>query len=74
MRELKGFQRITLAPGEVRSVTFDVGPDELRYWSAATRDWVQDATSFDLWVGGDSTAEAGVQLDIAASWTEGTIQ
>ncbi len=74
VRELKGFQRITLAPGEVRSVTFDVGPDELRYWSAATRDWVQDATTFDLWVGGDSTAEAGVQLDIAASWTEGTIQ
>ena len=30
---------------------------ELRYWNAATRDWVIDATDFDVWVGGDSTAE-----------------
>ena len=33
------------------------GPAELRYWNAAARDWVIDASTFDVWVGGDSTAE-----------------
>ena len=29
--ELKGFRRITLAPGERRTVTFEVGPEQLSY-------------------------------------------
>ena len=33
-----------------------LGPAELRYWNAAVRDWVLDASTFDVWVGGDSTA------------------
>jgi beta-glucosidase len=57
VRELKGFERVTLAAGESRSVEFDLGPDELRYWNAAARDWVNDETTFDVWVGGDSTAQ-----------------
>jgi beta-glucosidase len=56
VRELKGFSRVTLAPGETRTVTFVLGPDELRYWSADRKDWVLEASTFDVWVGGDSTA------------------
>lgn len=56
IRELKGFERVTLAGGESRTVTFDLGPDQLRYWSAASRGWVQDATEIDVWVGGSSSA------------------
>lgn len=56
VRELKGFRRITLAPREKRTVQFTLGKDELTYWSAATRSWVQDAALFDVWVGGDSAA------------------
>ena len=33
MRELKGFERVTLQPGETKTVTFQLGPDELGYWS-----------------------------------------
>jgi beta-glucosidase len=57
VRELKGFQRISLAAGATRTVQFTLGPAELRYWNAAARDWVIDASTFDIWVGGDSTAE-----------------
>jgi beta-glucosidase len=32
--ELKGFQRVTLAPGETRTVSFDVGPEQLRFYNA----------------------------------------
>jgi len=56
VRELKGFERITLAPGETRTVRFALGPDALRYWSAARREWVRDAAEFDVWVGSDSSA------------------
>ncbi len=56
MRELKGFVRVSLAPGETRAVTFTLGPAELGYWSTSARKWVQDAEAFDLWVGSDSQA------------------
>jgi beta-glucosidase len=56
VRELKGFERIALAPGEKKTVHFKIGPEALRYWSAARRAWVQDAAVFDVWVGSDSTA------------------
>jgi beta-glucosidase len=64
VRELKGFQRLTLAAGETRTVRFALGPAELRYWSAAARDWVIDATTFDVWIGGDSTAEASATFGV----------
>ena len=57
VRELKGFQRVSLGAGESRTVQFALGPAQLRYWNAGTRDWVVDASTFDLWVGGDSTAQ-----------------
>ncbi|HZA74206.1 MAG TPA: beta-glucosidase BglX [Propionibacteriaceae bacterium] len=57
VRELKGFQRLHLAAGESQTVTFPVGSAELRYWNAAERDFVLDRSTFDVWVGGDSTAE-----------------
>ncbi len=56
VRELKGFQRATIAAGQSRTLRFRLGPDELRYWNAAARDWVIDATVVDVWVGGDSNA------------------
>ncbi len=65
VRELKGFRRITLAAGESRTLEFSLGPGELRYWNAAARDWVIDATTIDVFAGGDSTA------DLTASFTIG---
>jgi beta-glucosidase len=67
VRELKGFQRVTLQPGESRTLTFSVGPDERRYWNAAVRDWVSDDSTFDVWVGGDSTARLASTFDVASS-------
>ena len=64
VRELKGFQRITLEPGESRRVQFGLGPTELRYWSAALRDWIVDASTFDVWVGGDSTAQLSTTFEV----------
>ena len=56
VKTLKGFQRVRVPAGGSVTVTFTVGPEERRYWSAAPRDWVVDASTFDVWAGGDSTA------------------
>ncbi|HSD47569.1 MAG TPA: beta-glucosidase BglX [Pyrinomonadaceae bacterium] len=56
VRELKGFERIALAPGEKKTVRFTLGKSELTYWSAAVKGWVQEPATFDVWAGGDSNA------------------
>jgi len=66
VRELKGFRRVTLAAGESRTVRFEIGPAERRYWNAAVRDWVLDAAHFDVWVGGDSRAALATAFEISA--------
>jgi beta-glucosidase len=64
MRELKGFRRLTLKPGETQTVRFTLGPDELRYWSTSQGKWVQDAAAFDVWAGSDSTATLHANLEV----------
>ena len=57
VRELKGFQRVTLPAHSSQRVQFTIGPDQRRYWSTTARNWVLDGSTFDIWVGGSSTAE-----------------
>jgi beta-glucosidase len=57
VRELKGFQRVTLSPQASQQVQFKLGPEHRRYWSTTERDWVFDTSVLDVWVGGSSTAE-----------------
>jgi beta-glucosidase len=67
VRELKGFRRIALEAGETRTVEFVLGPDELRYWHPLERGWVIDASTFDVWVGGDVTAELHTEFQVQSS-------
>lgn len=56
VRELKFFERVTLAPGETKTVRFALGRAELTYWSAAEHAWVVEPSTFDVWAGADSSA------------------
>lgn len=56
VRELKGFERVTVKAGQTRTVTIPLRADDLRYWSAATKKWEEGAGTFDLWAGDSSTA------------------
>jgi beta-glucosidase len=64
VRELKGFRRFTLAPGEKQTVSFRLSKDELSFWSPATRVWAVEPGVFDVWVGEDSTAKLHAELEI----------
>ena len=63
VRELKGFSRVTLAPGETKHVTFALGFDELNFYNAALKETIEP-TTYDIWVGGSSLATAATSLKI----------
>ncbi|EGQ73959.1 glycoside hydrolase family 3 N-terminal domain-containing protein [Actinomyces sp. oral taxon 448] len=65
VRELKGFRRVAVPAGRTITVEFGLGPDELSYWSAASRTHVQDSsTTVDVYVGGSSLAEATTSFEV----------
>ena len=53
--ELKHFQRVTLAPGERRTVTFDLKPADLAFWNVEMHRVVEPGT-FTISAGNSSTA------------------
>jgi beta-glucosidase len=64
VRELKGFQRVNLKPGETRQVRFTLAAGDLRYWTAETSSWAQDESVFDVWVGGSSAADLATRFEV----------
>lgn len=63
VRELKGFTRVTLAPGEEKHVEFPLGFDELNFYNAEIKRTVEP-TTYTVWVGGSSLATAETSLKI----------
>ncbi len=53
VKELKGFKRVTLAPGETKTVTFTLAPDALRFWNKDMKRVVEPG-QFDIMVGDNS--------------------
>jgi len=63
VRELKGFARVTLAPGESKHVEFPLGFNELSFYNAEV-DHIVEPTTYDIWAGGSSLAAAETTLKI----------
>ncbi|MGD0829374.1 MAG: beta-glucosidase BglX [Terracidiphilus sp.] len=63
VRELKGFARITLAPGESKHLEFQLGFDELNFYNASIQRTVEP-TTYKVWVGGSSLATAETSLKV----------
>jgi len=61
--ELKRFQRITLQPGERRTVTFDLTPDDLALWSAEMKKVVEPGT-FTIYAGPNSVDLKSAKLTV----------
>ncbi len=62
VRELKGFQRIHLAPGARQRVTFQLDATALSHWNDARKDWVVDRVARTVWVGSDSQAGLSARI------------
>jgi beta-glucosidase len=60
-RQLKGFQRVTLAPGQSTTVTFTLDSHDMSYWKTKANNWVVPNGTFNVSVG-DSSALANLPL------------
>ncbi len=63
VRELKGFQKVQLKPGESKVVAFRLSADDLRFYNADLL-FRAEPGAFDLWVGGDSNATLGTRVTL----------
>ena len=63
VRALKGFQRIALAPGETKKVTFHPEPDAFAIWNDRNQFAVEPA-KVTLWIGPDSASGSDAKLEI----------
>jgi beta-glucosidase len=63
VRSLKGFQRVTLKPGDSRQLHFELGFPELSFFNVHSRQ-VVEPTHYTVWVGGSSQATEQAEFDV----------
>jgi beta-glucosidase len=63
VKELRGFERVSLDPGQTKTVEFTLGPEELSFLN---RDWhkVVEPGEFDIMVGGNSVDVSTAKLNV----------
>ena len=63
VRELKGFERVRLSPGESRHLEFRLGREELAFWNADMNFTVEPASLY-VWVAPDSSAGTPAKVEL----------
>jgi beta-glucosidase len=66
IKELKGFQRVSLKPGEQKTVTFTLGPQALSFWNEQMKRVVEPG-AFDIMSGDNSVALKTTILNVTPS-------
>ncbi|MBT8421505.1 MAG: glycoside hydrolase family 3 C-terminal domain-containing protein [Gammaproteobacteria bacterium] len=65
VRELKGFRRVRLSPGERRRISFQLHTDDLAFYGADMQRRTETG-AFRAWIGGNSAAEQGIDFTVTA--------
>ena len=65
VRELKGFSKIHLEPGQSQLVSFELSADDLKFFGREMKAVVEPG-DFQVWVGGSSKAELGAGFQLIA--------
>jgi beta-glucosidase len=66
VKELKGFQRVTLQAGEKKRVEFVLGPEHLGFWNREMR-YVVEPGEFRVMVGANSAEVIEAKFEVAAN-------
>ncbi len=62
VEDLRGFQKVRLAPGETREVTFRITPEDLKFYNSNLEyDW--EPGEFIIRIGGSSTSQKSATLN-----------
>jgi beta-glucosidase len=64
VRALKGFQRVALAAGETKQVTFRLAPDGFAIWNDRHQ-YVIEPVKVTVWISPDSATGSSAQLEIS---------
>jgi beta-glucosidase len=54
IKELKGFRKVALEPGQKQTVTFEITPDMLKFFDADKHEWVLEKGKFTAYIGAAS--------------------
>lgn len=54
LKELKGYEKVLLKPGETKTVKFDINADSLSYWDINVHSFMAKAGEYEAWVGSAS--------------------
>jgi beta-glucosidase len=54
VKELKGYRKVFLKPGETTTVRFSIQPDDLKFYDVMTRDWKAEPGGFTAFIGSSS--------------------
>ena len=63
VKELKGFAKVGLAPGETRRIAIALDARAFSYWDPAAGAWVAEPGAYDLLIGG-SAADIELQTTV----------
>ena len=55
VKELKGFRKISLAPGQTKEVAFTITPDDLKFFDDSKHAWIAEPGKFKALIGSSST-------------------
>lgn len=55
VKELKGFKKIALAPGETAEVSFSITPENLKFFDDTKHEWIAEPGKFKAMIGASST-------------------
>ena len=70
LKQLAGFRKVDLDPGEVRTVTFEIPLCELKYWNSWKKRFEVEQGEYSFWIG-ESSAEPAVEpirVQIGGTW------
>lgn len=63
VKELKGFMRVTLKPGETKHLMYDLPVSDLAFWNR-DMEYVVEPGEFQLWVAGDSASGEALTFEV----------
>ncbi len=64
IKQLKGFQRITLASGETKNVSIEIPLEKLKWYNPVKRQWELENMIYQIYVGDSSAADQLLKREI----------
>ena len=69
IRELKGFEKVSLKPGELKTVTFKLDKRAFAYWNTTLNDWHVETGAFAVEIG-KSSREIALEAEVIVTSTQ----